>query len=127
VKAFRRKRLSALYRPEYRSARASRKLHTRSHVEGGVRSEHSRYIALYCQEPSTYLAETSFNNLEQILENFPETVKQKYLGTWNHFSYVSSRKVNFIDRILLKKSPFSVSIRADKKSQADVTTLTFGH
>ncbi|MGC3820039.1 hypothetical protein [Acinetobacter sp. G11] len=30
-------------------------------------------------------------------------MKQKYLGTWNHFSYVSSRKVNFIDRILLKK------------------------
>lgn len=87
------------------------------HVEGGVRSERSRYIALYCQEPSTYLAETGFNNLEKIWENFPESVKQKYQGTWNHFSYVSSRKINFIDRILLKKSPFSVSIRPDKKAK----------
>lgn len=87
------------------------------HVEGGVRSERSRYIALYCQEPSTYLAETGFNNLEKIWENFPESVKQKYQGTWNHFSYVSSRKINFIDRILLKKSPFSVSILPDKKAK----------
>lgn len=87
------------------------------HVEGGVRSERSRFIALYCQEPSTYLAETGFNNLHKIWENFPESVKAKYLGAWNHFSYVSARKANILDRLLLKKSPFRLEIRPDKKAK----------
>ena len=87
------------------------------HVEGGVRSERSRYISLFCQEPSTYLAETGFNNLEQVWESLPTALQQKYLGAWNHFSYVSARKVNFIDRILLKYSPFQVEIRQDKKAK----------
>ncbi|MEN8991209.1 MULTISPECIES: TauD/TfdA family dioxygenase [unclassified Acinetobacter] len=87
------------------------------HVEGGVRSERSRYIALFCQEPSTYLAETGFNNLEQIWENFPKHLQEKYLGAWNHFSYVSAREVGLFDRLLLKKSPFSLEIRQDKKAK----------
>ena len=87
------------------------------HVEGGVRSERSRYITLYCQEPSTYLAETGFNNLEKVWKNFPEHIKQKYLGAWNHFSYTSARKLNFIDKILLKKSPFTLEILPNKKGK----------
>ncbi|CAB1206572.1 TauD/TfdA dioxygenase family protein [Acinetobacter bouvetii] len=87
------------------------------HVEGGVRSERSRYIALFCQQPSTYLAETGFNNLEKIWDNFPAQLKQKYQGTWNHFSYISSRKINFIDQLLLKKSPFKVSLRPDQTAK----------
>ena len=61
------------------------------HVEGGVRSERSRYIALYCQEPSTYLAETGFNNLEKIWENFPESVKQKIPRHMEPFFLMSHR------------------------------------
>ncbi|OTG84617.1 hypothetical protein B9T33_02215 [Acinetobacter sp. ANC 5054] len=87
------------------------------HVEGGVRSERSRYIALFCQEPSTYLAETGFNNLEQIWENLPKSVQEKYLGAWNHFSYVSARKIGLFDRFLLRKSPFSLEMRKDKKAK----------
>lgn len=87
------------------------------HVEGGVRSERSRYIALFCQEPSTHLAETGFNNLEQIWEKMPKSIQEKYLGAWNHFSYVSARKINAIDRLLLKKSPFSIEMRKDKKAK----------
>ena len=87
------------------------------HVEGGVRSERSRYIVLFCQEPSTYLAETGFNNLQNVWKNFPENIKQKYLGAWNHFSYKSARKVNFVDRVLLKKSPFEVTILPDETAK----------
>lgn len=87
------------------------------HVEGGVRSERSRYITLYCQEPSNYLAETGFNNLEQVWKNFPESIKQKYLGAWNHFSYTTARKLTFIDKILLKKSPFTLEILPNKKGK----------
>ncbi|MCW8038362.1 TauD/TfdA family dioxygenase [Acinetobacter entericus] len=87
------------------------------HVEGGVRSERSRYIALFCQEPSTYLAETGFNNLEQIWDNLPKPAQEKYLGAWNHFSYVSARKINAIDQLLLKKSPFSIEMRKDRKAK----------
>lgn len=99
------------------------------HVEGGVRSERSRYIALYCQKPSTYLAETGFNNLEIIWDNFPESIKQKYLGAWNHFSYVSARKVSLLDRILLKKSPFTVTLLNDKKAKLTLqrTPLVISH
>lgn len=87
------------------------------HVEGGIRSERSRYIALFCQEPSTYLAETGFNNLEHIWENLPKHLQEKYLGAWNHFSYVSARKISVFDRLLLKKSPFSLEMRQDKKAK----------
>lgn len=87
------------------------------HVEGGVRSERSRYITLYCQEPSNYLAETGFNNLEQVWNNFPDAIKQKYLGTWNHFSYTTARKLTFIDKILLKKSPFTLEVLPNKKGK----------
>lgn len=87
------------------------------HVEGGVRSERSRYIALFCQEPSTYLAETGFNNLELIWNKLPKTLQEKYLGAWNHFSYVSARKLSVFDRLLLKKSPFSIEMRQDKKAK----------
>mgnify|MGYP003392616407 FL=1 len=95
------------------------------HVEGGVRSERSRYIALFCQEPSTHLAETGFNNLELIWENFPDSIKKKYLGAWNHFSYVSARKINVIDRLLLKKSPFSIGMRPDKKAKLTLKPTPF--
>ena len=87
------------------------------HVEGGVRSERSRYIALFCQEPSTYLAETGFNNLELIWEHLPKSLQEKYLGAWNHFSYVSARKINAVDRLLLKNSPFSIEMRKDRKAK----------
>lgn len=99
------------------------------HVEGGVRSERSRYIALFCQEPSTHLAETGFNSLEHIWENFPESIKKKYLGAWNHFSYVSARKINAIDRLLLKKSPFRITMRPDKKAKMTLqrTPLVIHH
>ena len=87
------------------------------HVEGGVSSKRSRYIALFCQEPSTYLAETGFNNLELIWERLPKSLQEKYLGAWNHFSYVSARKINAIDRLLLKNSPFSIEMRKDRKAK----------
>lgn len=95
------------------------------HVEGGVRSERSRYIALFCQEPSTYLAETGFNNLERVWQNFPVTLQKKYLGAWNHFSYVSARKITAIDRLLLKKSPFSLEMRKDKKAKLTLQRSPF--
>ncbi len=87
------------------------------HVEGGVRSERSRYIALFCQEPAAHLAETGFNNLERIWDSLPKAMQEKYLGAWNHFSYVSARKIGMIDRLLLKKSPFSIEMRKDRTAK----------
>lgn len=80
------------------------------HVEGGVRSVRARYIALSCLEPSTHLAETGFNSLAKLWLKLPAHLKQKYKSAWNNFSYISARKLNFIDRILLKNSPFRISI-----------------
>ncbi|QIO07361.1 TauD/TfdA family dioxygenase [Acinetobacter shaoyimingii] len=87
------------------------------HVEGGIRSERSRYIALFCQEPSHYLAETGFNNLEKVWRSFPHHLKDKYLHAWNHFYYLSGRKVNIFDKVLLKKSPFQIDVLPNKRAK----------
>lgn len=76
------------------------------HVKSDLRSERPRYIALFYQEPSNHLAETGFNNLEKIWSHCPSSIQQKYLGAWNHFSYISAPKITYFDGFLLKTSPF---------------------
>ena len=95
------------------------------HVEGCLHSTRSRYIALFCQEPADYLLETGFNNLEKIWTHFPVSVQQKYLGAWNHFSYISTRKVNLFDRLLLNKKPFRFNKQPNKESKLTLKRSPF--
>ena len=55
------------------------------HVEGGLHSTRSRYIALFCQEPADHLLETGFNNLEKIWTHFPVSIQQKILRRMESF------------------------------------------
>lgn len=83
------------------------------HVEGGIRSERSRYIALCCFEPAPHLAETGMVDLHEVYADLPEATKQKYQQARNRFFYITGRKVNVLDKLLLKKSPFTVIARDD--------------
>lgn len=78
------------------------------HVEGGVRSQRAKYIALYCSEPSIHLAETGFNSLTLAWSKLSSDTQNKYAKAWNRFSYISARKLKVIDRLLLKRSPFQI-------------------
>jgi hypothetical protein len=95
------------------------------HVEGGLYSTRSRYIALFCQEPADHLLETGFNNLEKIWAHFPVSVQQKYLGAWNHFSYISTRKLNLFDRLTFNKSSFSFQKKSKKESKLTLKRSPF--
>lgn len=86
------------------------------HTEGGIRSVRSRYLALYCQEPSHYLAETGFNDLQKIWSLLGNK-QEKYQNAWNRFFYISDRKLNFIDHLLLKKSPFTIKMLENKTAK----------
>ncbi|QCF27658.1 TauD/TfdA family dioxygenase [Hydrocarboniclastica marina] len=86
------------------------------HTEGAVRSERSRYIALCCFEPSPYLAETGMADLHEVYKSLPETVRAKYDGAWNRFYYLSSRKLTWLDRRLLRGSPLQVVDRPDGRA-----------
>ncbi|WP_344804767.1 TauD/TfdA family dioxygenase [Allohahella marinimesophila] len=86
------------------------------HVEGGIRSQRSRYIALCCFEPSPSRAETGMVDLHQVYTNLPLAVQKKYSGAWNRFYYISRRKVHALDRVLLKQSPFELIERVDGRA-----------
>ena len=55
------------------------------HVEGGLYSTRSRYIALFCQEPADHLLETGFNNLEKNLGPFSSQRTTKILRRMESF------------------------------------------
>ncbi len=95
------------------------------HVEGGLYSTRSRYIALFCQEPADHLLETGFNNLERIWAHFPVSVQQKYLGAWNHFSYISTRKLNLFDRLTFNKSSVGFQKKSNKESKLNLKRSPF--
>ena len=83
------------------------------HVEGGVRAERSRYLVLCCFEPAPYLAETGMVDLHEVYQHLPAQSQQKYQRARNRFYYISARKVNMIDRMMLKNSPLTVIQRPD--------------
>lgn len=86
------------------------------HTEGGVRSERSRYIALCCFEPSPHLAETGMADLHEVYSNLPPALREKYDRAWNRFYYLSARKLTWLDRLLLRNSPFQVIDRPDGRA-----------
>lgn len=95
------------------------------HIQGSMHSTRSRYVALFCQRTSTHLPETGFNDLEKIWNHFPTSIQKKYLGAWSHFSYISIRKLNILDRLLLKNSPFHLSKLTNKRAKLTLKRSPF--
>ena len=83
------------------------------HTEGGVRSERSRYLALCCIEPAPYLAETGMADLHQVYRDLPANLQARFSRAWNRFSYRSARRINTLDRLILRLSPFGIRQRPD--------------
>jgi len=80
---------------------------------------------LFCQEPADHLLETGFNNLEKIWAHFPFSSQQKYLGAWNHFSYISTRKLNLFDRLTFNKNSFGFQKKSNKESKLTLKRSPF--
>ncbi len=66
-------------------------------------------LPCFAKNLRTTVLETGFNNLEKIWAHFPVSVQQKYLGAWNHFSYISTRKLNLFDRLTIQQKAHLVS------------------
>lgn len=78
------------------------------HVEGGGSPRRARYLALCCFQPAAHLAETGMVNMHEVYMQLPEALKQKYVKALNRFYFITGRKLNAIDRLILSQSPVKV-------------------
>ena len=75
------------------------------HVEGGGSPRRARYLALCCFEPSKHLAETGMVDLHAAYNRLPEALKRKYLRAYNRFYFITARKFNWFDQLIMTKAP----------------------
>lgn len=78
------------------------------HVEGGGSPTRARYLALCCFEPADHLAETGVVDLHAAWERLSPELKRKYLKAYNRFYYITARKLNWFDRLILSQSPVKI-------------------
>ena len=78
------------------------------HVEGGVSSNRCRFLVLGCEQPSDYLGETALCDFSKVWEELPAEVKELLQGGKNYFRYTTRRKINLLDWLILKFSPYKV-------------------
>jgi alpha-ketoglutarate-dependent taurine dioxygenase len=78
------------------------------HVEGGGSPKRARLLALCCFEPAKHLAETGLVDLHEVYQRLPESLKRKYLTAFNRFYFITARKLNLFDRMILSKSPVKI-------------------
>lgn len=86
------------------------------HVEGGVASERSRYLTLFCEEPAPYLAETAMADLHLAYLKLTPKLKHRYGQAWNQFYYLPACRLKWYDRILLRFSPFTIQQAAGQQT-----------
>lgn len=48
---------------------------------------------------------------------FQSAYNKKYLGAWNHFSYISTRKLNLFDRLTFNNRSFGFQKKTNKESK----------
>jgi alpha-ketoglutarate-dependent taurine dioxygenase len=88
------------------------------HVEGGGSPTRARYLALCCFEPSKHLAETGVVDLHAAFERMPAALQAKYRQAYNRFYFITARKLNWLDKLILAQSPISVaSILGDGRAK----------
>lgn len=78
------------------------------HVEGGGSPKRTRYLTLCCFEPSEHLAETAVVDLHAAFLRMPRSLQEKYLKAYNRFYFITARKLNLIDRLILAQSPMKI-------------------
>jgi alpha-ketoglutarate-dependent taurine dioxygenase len=78
------------------------------HVEGGGSPKRARFLTLCCFEPSEHLAETGVVDLHAAWQRLPRAVQEKYLQAHNRFYFITARKLNLLDRLILSQSPMKV-------------------
>lgn len=86
------------------------------HVEGGVCADRCRFLVLSCLEPSPYLGETGMCDFSQVWEAFPEKIRLKFENATNLYRYTTRRRINFLDRVLLNWSPYTVTTLPNGKA-----------
>ena len=78
------------------------------HVEGGGSPKRTRYLTLCCFEPSEHLAETGVVDLHAAFLRMPKALQDKYLKAYNRFYFITARKLNWLDRLILAQSPMKI-------------------
>lgn len=79
------------------------------HVEGGGSPTRARYLTLCCFEPAQRFAETGLVDLHAAYERMSPELKRKYLKAFNRFYFITARKLNLLDRLILSQSPITLS------------------
>jgi alpha-ketoglutarate-dependent taurine dioxygenase len=78
------------------------------HVEGGGSPKRARFLTLCCFEPSEHLAETGVVDLHAAWQRMPKALQDKYLKAFNRFYFITARKLNWLDRLILSQSPMKI-------------------
>lgn len=86
------------------------------HVEAGSTLVRPRHLALFCQEPAPFLGETGVVDLHRVFSELPLALQEKYSRAWNRYSYTTSRRVGWWDRLILSMSPFTLIERPDGRA-----------
>ncbi len=88
------------------------------HVEGGGSPKRARFLTLCCFEPSEHLAETGVVDLHAAFLRMPKAMQEKYLKAFNRFYFITARKLNLLDKLILSQSPMKVfSTLADGRAK----------
>jgi len=88
------------------------------HVEGGGSPKRARFLTLCCFEPSEHLAETGVVDLHAAFLRMPKAMQDKYLQAFNRFYFITARKLNLLDKLILSQSPMKVfSTLADGRAK----------
>jgi len=83
------------------------------HVEGGGLIKRSRLLALCCFEPGLERAETGIADFSSVYKSLPTELKNKLRSGWNKYSYSTAHPLTLLDRVILKISPLSVTMKED--------------
>lgn len=83
------------------------------HVEGGGLPQRSRYLALCCQQPGEYQAETGMADFSSVIDRLPAALQEKFLKGWNKYSYTTARPLGWLDKLILNLSPMAVEVKED--------------
>lgn len=79
------------------------------HVEGGGSPTRARYLTLCCFEPAQRFAETGLVDLHAAYERMPSDLRNKYLKAFNRFYFITARKLNLLDKLIISQSPITLS------------------
>ena len=74
-------------------------------------------LPCFAKNPGTTYSKPGLITSKKFGLIFQSAYNKKYLDAWNHFSYISTCKLNLFDRLTFNKSSFSFQKQPNKKTK----------